>query len=119
MKLKYFKLARRMASYSDHHTHKIGCVVVKKNRVISTGYNKLKTHPKSPHKYNTIHAEFDALVGLGLDKTTGAEVYIYRELKNGSMATSKPCNSCLSILHKLSIAKVHYTVYNGYNTESL
>ena len=59
--LKYFKLAKKQSEKSTHYQHKLGCVIVKNNRVLGLGFNKLKSHPKSPHAYSFIHAEFDSV----------------------------------------------------------
>jgi deoxycytidylate deaminase len=40
----YFNLARLMAEKSEFN-HKIGCVIVKDNKIISLGFNQKRTHP--------------------------------------------------------------------------
>lgn len=41
-----FQIAKTVSTLYDHPQHKLGCVVVNKHRVISTGYNsKTRRHP--------------------------------------------------------------------------
>ncbi len=115
MKSKFFDLARRLSLKSIYH-HKIGAVVVKKNKVIGVGFNKPhKTHPRATNAYKTVHAELDAVLGLTLEELDGADVYVYREYKSGEPATSKPCPHCESLLREAGVARVFYTCSNeGY-----
>ena len=62
----YFKAAKAMSKLSDYK-QKIGCVVVYKHRIISSGFNHHKTNPlqKKYNKYrfdedtgfHSVHAE--------------------------------------------------------------
>lgn len=113
MKQEYFLAQARLASSkSDHHSHKIGCVIAKGNKVLGTGWNVLKTHPKSPHQYKSIHAEFMASIAAG-DAIEGATAYIFRQQKDGTWANSKPCASCWKYLMELGIKEVVYS-FEGY-----
>lgn len=109
---KYFELARRLSLKSDHYQYHLGCVLVKKSKVISVGWNMLKTHPKSPHKWNMIHAEFHAILGVPAADLRGSTIYIYRENKKGEPALAKPCKSCYKMLEDCDIKTVYHTI-NG------
>ena len=115
MKQKFFDLARKISSKSDHHRYKIGCVIVRKNNIVGIGFNQLKTHPKSPHKFSTIHAEFSALLGADPADLIGSEIYVYRQTRNGLPAIAKPCPSCTKMLQNIGIKKVYYTINEGYD----
>ncbi len=104
-------LAKRAAVRSDHRIHKIGCVIARGNKIIGIGWNILKTHPKSPHKYKSIHAEFMASINAGDIK--GATAYVFRQQKNGVWANSKPCASCWQYLMDLGIKEIVYS-FEGY-----
>lgn len=107
----------------------MGCVLVKKNKVISTGFNSTKTHPiqkmynkeryecdTTPH---TIHAEVSAISHV-IHKNinwSNVEVYIYREHKNGNLAMARPCKACMKLIQNLGIKRIHYTTSEGYATE--
>jgi len=113
---KHFNLAKRLAKKSNHPRYQMSCVIVKGNTIISTGYNQLKTHPKSPHKWNMIHAEFAAVLGTPAAQLRGSTVYVYRELKNGESALAKPCKSCMKMLSDCEISRVFYSTANGYDS---
>jgi len=115
MKLKYFDLARQLSEKSDHHTYKIGCVIVRKNRIIGMGCNKMKTHVASPHKWKHIHAEFDAILSTrNKEDLVGASVYVFRARKDGTNAISKPCPSCKNMLQSVGVSDIFYTEDGGY-----
>ena len=44
-------------------------------------------------------------------------VYIYRELRDGTMALSAPCKSCRVALHDLGIKNICYTTFDGFIEE--
>jgi dCMP deaminase len=112
VKVKFFKLAQRLSLNSSHHTHKIGAVISKKNRIISLGFNQLKTSPNSPHPFKTLHAEVDALLGNSYQDLKGCVIYVYRETKDGLPANSKPCPTCEFALKRAGIKKVYYSLPN-------
>lgn len=112
MKVKYFEIAKKL-SYKVSYHHKIGAVVVWKNRPIGFGYNQPnKTHTKSNNNYSTIHAELGAILNAGDCK--GADIYIYREWKDGTLASSKPCQFCQQLLKEAGIKNVYYTDTGGF-----
>jgi len=106
---RYLRIAKELSINSDHAQHKIGAVIVNKNRIVSKGWNQLKTHSKSPHPYKSIHSEFDAVNKANPEQLKGATIYIYREHKNGECAISRPCPSCFSMLKSKGIEKIVYT----------
>jgi hypothetical protein len=99
--------------------------VTYKNRIISIGQNKKKTHPtnlKNPKisrktgenfsKEKHICAEFDAIKKL--INTTNiplkkCELMSIRIDRNNNISYSKPCDSCLNLLNFFDIKKVYYT----------
>ncbi len=108
--IRYFQHAKLWSSHSEHHTYKLGCVIVKKNKIISGGFNKIKTHTKSIHKFNMLHAEIDALIGKDYDKLRNSFAFVYRERKNGKPAMAKPCEACELALKKAGVKRVYYTI---------
>jgi tRNA(Arg) A34 adenosine deaminase TadA len=115
MKLRFFNLARKLSLKSDYH-HKLGAVIVSKNIVIGKGYNKpFKTHPKSNYPWHTQHAEFVAILEAGDCK--GADIYVFREYKNGNVANSKPCPYCTELIKRAGIKRVYYTDNNSFKEE--
>ena len=119
MKVRFFELAKKVANLSNHHTHQLGSVLVRKNRVASVGTNSLKTNPNSPHAYKSTHAEFSAILSSGKHDLSGYELYVYRERKDGQLGMSEPCSSCMTLIKKVNIEKIHYSTDDGYKTEIL
>jgi deoxycytidylate deaminase len=115
MKPRYFELAKKLAKKSDHHTFQIGCVIVHKNKIKALGFNQLKTHSKSIHKYNMLHAEIDAIIGSG--DLSGCDAYVFRGNKTGKPRISKPCIACEQALIAAGIKKVYFSIDNkqGYD----
>lgn len=110
MKLSMFKLAKTVSKHSDHPNHQLGAVIVKGNRVISIGFNKTCTHPKSNHPYKRLHAEIAAILKAGRTDLQGACIYVYRENKQGIPSNSMPCASCWSAIQEVGIRQVYYSV---------
>jgi len=87
---------------------KVGCVLVKNNRLISMGYNGFlsgsehKSIIRDNHEQATIHAEINAITdaakrGVSID---GAEAYI----------THYPCLNCFKALASSGVKKIYYKV---------
>ena len=111
-------LAKKASDKSDHHTHKMGCVIAKGSKVLGIGFNALKTHPKSPHQFKSIHAEFMAWINAG-KKVEGATAYIFRQQKSGALAMAKPCSDCWQFLVDSGVKQVVYSFEGSYKKESL
>ena len=129
--LVYFAAAKAVSELSDHKHYKIGAVVVMNHRIISSASNSnSKTHPlqKKYNKYRFTdegdhkqHAELAALVPLirdGIDLSNAA-IYVYRVHKNGTLAMSRPCPSCMQLIKDVGIKRVFYTTENGYAYEKI
>lgn len=129
----YFNIAKevsKLSTYSGSNA-KLGCAVIYKHRVISTGTNSDKVHPlqakynvyrfsgSTPHK---VHAEVASLIPLIKDKSidwTQVKLFLYREKKSGTLGLSRPCKSCMALIRDLGIKQVYYTTDTGYAFESL
>lgn len=94
---------------------KVGAVIVKDNRIISTGYNGfLPSIPhisimREGHEQNTIHAEQNAISDVAKrgSNTSGATIYI----------THSPCIHCSKYIIACGIKKVVYA--NDYRNDEL
>ena len=124
----YFKAAEVMA-YLSNHRCKMGCVVVKGHRIISSGHNSAsKTHAfqaRLDKKFfgcecaGYLHAETDALIPLireGIN-LKGATVYVCRKMKDNTFGMARPCPRCMSIIKKCGIRQINYTTSDGYANE--
>ena len=127
----YYNAAKSIAKLSDHRC-KIGCVVVKNHKIISSGHNsRTKFHAKQaltdksffndPHALGPVHAEFDAinyLINQHVD-LSGAQVYIYRENHDGELAPSRPCPRCMALIKACGIKRIKYTGDDSFVQETI
>lgn len=124
----YFNAAENVASLSNHRC-KIGCVVVNKHRIISSGHNSNnKTHAFQARLdkktfgcecAGLLHAETDALLPLIRNKIdlSGAIIYVYRQMKDGGRGMARPCPRCMSIIKDCGIKYINYTTESGFAEE--
>lgn len=119
MNMNHFDLAVTMAGKSTSR-FRLGAVLAKKNRVISTGYNDMgKTHTLM-QRYNTdktwapgLHAEVHACIGVPPVDMSFADLYVVRILKDGNVAIAKPCKICHRFLTAVGIRRVYYSMGSG------
>jgi tRNA(Arg) A34 adenosine deaminase TadA len=88
--------------------YRLGAVVFQNNKIISTGFNKGKSHPitKEYKEFGSIHAEIDAM--LQTTNTNGNNLLVVRILSCNTLAISKPCEMCQQIIRKNGIRTVYY-----------
>lgn len=92
---------------------KHGSVIVKGGRVISTGFNKERSHPRivsTEHikDHCSVHAEIDAIKKA--KNVSGATIYVARINKRGEARDSRPCKNCFETIKNNGIKKVIYTM---------
>lgn len=100
-----------MASQSSCRM-KHGSVIVKGGRVISTGVNKERSHPRivsSEHikQHCSVHAEVDAIKRAR--DVSGATIYVARVNRRGEQRDSRPCSRCYEAIKESGIRKIVYT----------
>lgn len=109
------RLAQRAASKSSFQKHRVGAVIVKGNRVLSTGYNEL-TYSKYI-KRPTIHAEERAVVRLLKDRRLsdleGSTIYVSRFTKSGRLGLAAPCHRCQALLKSVGVVAAVFTQDDG------
>lgn len=115
------RLAKREAAKSTFY-FRLGCVITKGNRVLSTGHNSIG-YCELNSFHNSKHAEMDAVLKLlrkhtGLSSLCGSTVYVTRITPNGTTALAKPCAKCMSLLISVGVKEVIYTTDNC-NTERI
>jgi deoxycytidylate deaminase len=111
--LNFLNIARLLASHSEEKM-KHGAVVVKSGRVVGTGFNKFKNHPtiiqtELIKSHCSRHAEQVAIHQAGRN-AKGAIIYVARVSKKGEDRNSRPCNLCYSLIKKVGIKQVIYTM---------
>ena len=110
---KGIRWAGRVAFSSEHPIHRLGAVLLQGGNLISSGHNKNRTHPKSPHKF-CIHAEVDVLLQNRFGLLEGLTMYVVRITRGGQWATSKPCGKCWIMMREYGVEKVVYIDENGH-----
>lgn len=106
------KFAAKAAINSDHPIHKVGAALMSKDALIVTGFNKNRSHPRSPHKF-CIHAEVDVLIRNIAWPFNHRTMYVVRITRGGQWATSKPCERCVIMMREYGIQEVVYIDGNG------
>lgn len=116
-----FLLEALLASYRSHDANtQCGCVIVKDNTILSSGYNGFirgiddNALPNiRPYKYPyMLHAELNAVLNCSRQgkSTLGATAYI----------TTKPCLSCFQMLWQAGIVRIvhsNLSISQRYNNE--
>lgn len=136
MNERFFKFAREAAQNADYSgtcsSPAIGAVAVYKGSIIATAWNTNKTSPLQA-KYNVYryhnpfvpakcHAETQILQKIRWKcgdsiQWDRVDIYLYRELKNGKLAMSRPCESCIRLLRDTGFKRVFYTTQDGFVEE--
>ncbi len=114
----FMKMAELMASLSDCPSRKVGAVLVKDNRIVSTGYNGVpkgvnvqcprcavsrKKRPKSGEglEYCTdVHAEINCIIQAAYHGVSSNGCVMY--------CTTKPCIPCLAACINAGVERVYY-----------
>ncbi len=103
--------ASKLAQKSSH-THKHGCVIVHKGRIISTGYNCSELGNQCIY---TKHAEFNTISKLKRLRKKNkllfneCTLYVVRITDDENFRNSKPCNNCFEYIIKSGIKKIYYS----------
>ena len=115
---RHLELARRVAHQSIFDGPRHGAVLARGSSVINVSENKnnfcsfgrrfRKCDIQPGH--STVHAELGSILGVGRNKTEGADVYVARIGKKGDFKMSKPCPMCESALRHVGVKRVIYTI---------
>lgn len=129
----FFRVADAVASLSDHKQTKLGCVLVDKHRIISSGHNSSTRCSPLQKQMDTarfgfpdqhkglVHAETACLLPLIRQEydMSRSDLYIVRRHRNGSLALSRPCPGCMSLLRANSVRRVFFSVEGGFSEERI
>lgn len=106
------------AKKSNYHT-KIGCVIFKGCKIISSAHNNLRSCSgisKKHRKWETsLHAEQAAILNAGSwDKLKGCSILVMKVSKTkGYLSNAKPCKFCEETIRYVGIKNVYYTNEDG------
>ena len=106
----HMKVAEVYAELSSAVKLKVGCVIVKNNRIISIGYNGMPSgwdntceHTEDgwlTTKREVLHAETNAIAKLAQSTESGKDAELY--------VTVSPCMDCAKLIYQTGISKVFY-----------
>lgn len=112
----FLNRAKKESLKSDNKHYHLGCVIARGKKILGVGHNLYKTHPKSPHEYKSMHAEFMATMNAGFD-IKGATVYVFRGYHDGTPAMARPCRYCWQFLMDAGVKKVVYSCEGTFKAE--
>lgn len=113
----FLNIAKAVSERADCSRRRVGAVIVKRNRIIATGYNGAPagqrgclegfcpraTSNVDPYtSYDNciaIHAEANAIIYADRDKCEDATIYV----------TSEPCRDCCKLIAGAGITRVVYS----------
>lgn len=109
---RFARIALQLASEADYDvTYQLCALVVKRNRVLSVGYNQPKTHPISvATPLQQQHAEHSALIRCPEGLHRGSDLIVARVKPSGLPGLARPCNACWDVLRLYGIRRVFYTL---------
>lgn len=122
----YLNIAMDVASRGTCLRRNYGAVIVKDDAIVSTGYTgaprglpnccdlevceREEQGIPSGQRYEmcrSVHAEMNAIINAGRDKTLGATLYLAGyEVKSGKLLDAEPCFLCKRIILNAGIYKV-------------
>ena len=93
---------------------RIGAVIFKGSRIISSGHNSIRSTSQIKDKYkkfeNSLHAEQAALMNIDWSKIKGCSILVLKISKTKKqLSNAKPCNVCMAILHHVGIKDIYYS----------
>ena len=110
MKPKYirahFEAARIYGELSTAERLKVGCIIVKDDRIISIGYNGMPSggsnvcEKDGKTKPEVLHAEANAITKLAKSTESGQDSYMF--------CTAAPCVDCAKLIVQSGIKEFHF-----------
>lgn len=104
-------------TFDSEHRFPMAAILVKKNKVISVGMNRHKTHPKQKRRIsedgivfgkNKIHAELDCLIRSPVE-VDGSMMVVVRRNATG-VGLAKPCVNCEELLREYGVKRVIFSI---------
>ncbi len=90
---------------------RLGAVVVHKGLAVGMGYNKVHS---TGAPLEGKHAELEALNNTKARYRDGSTVYVCRLTKDDCLAMAKPCIACQTVMKKMGVKYVWYSIPNGW-----
>lgn len=94
------------------------CIVDKKgNQLGNIKTNVRKTHPTLIRygPYPFMHAECNAILGIGYDNCRGNDLVVIRitRTRTPQLSMSRPCGMCERLAKDVGIRRIHYSNWEG------
>ena len=102
----HLKVAREYGKLSTATRLKVGCIIVKDDRIISIGYNGMPSggsnvcEEDGKSKPEVLHAEAHAITKLAKSTESGQDAYMF--------CTYAPCVDCAKLILQSGIKEFHY-----------
>ena len=102
----HLKVAREYGKLSTATRLKVGCIIVKDDRIISIGYNGMPSGGSNvseedrKSKPEVLHAEANAITKLAKSTESGQDAYMF--------CTYAPCVDCAKLILQSGIKEFHY-----------
>ena len=113
------RLATKAAKESKFVRARVGAVIVRNNRVLSIGCNRIGfSHFLRSRAFpESIHAEQQVIINLLKerrgDELVGSTMYVSRVNNSGTARLSRPCAYCQRLIEAVGIRRVIYTTNTG------
>jgi tRNA(Arg) A34 adenosine deaminase TadA len=106
-----FKCAAIEECMKSSYKKRLGAVVVKKGLIVGVGHNKVHStgNPREGR-----HAELEALNNTKARHRVNSVVYVCRLTKNDFLAMAKPCAACQTVMKKMGVKYVYFSVPGGW-----
>ena len=117
-KVAYMQCAKTFAELSHCERAKVGCIIVKHNRIISIGYNGMPSgwdnccedaihhHDLGTStvmsKPEVLHAETNAIAKVAQSAESALDASLF--------CTHMPCLDCAKLIHQSGISEVYYDI---------
>ena len=111
--------ATRVAHESKFKRARVGAVIVRGSRILSSGYNHIgySRYFRNRRFPESIHAEQQAIIQLlkrrRLDILVGSDMFVSRVGSFGESRLARPCQMCQQAIEAVGIRRVYYTTETG------
>lgn len=112
------KKAIESAERSKMYPYRLGCVVFRGKRILSWGFNQIRTSNAIPDRFKkfieALHAEQHAIMRVpNKELLNGASLLVIRINRNGKLTNARPCKNCMKTINYFKISNVYYSNENG------
>jgi len=106
------------AERSKMYPYRLGCVVFKGKRILSCGFNQIRTSNAIPDRFKkfieALHAEQHAIMRVpNKELLNGASLLVIRINRNGKLTNARPCKNCMKTINYFKISNIYYSNENG------